>query len=125
MAAAIKVTGGTFHSFANTVLRRYASLLGFANAFTILDRGDSEDAINLIRSNMGLDQKGAPLPAQTDNYAEIISLAANKTTSTVAEVLDSNSFPHLFSELDDLIRTRRILSVSINVSVACSTTMTC
>ena len=45
-----KVTGGTFHSFANTVLRRYASLLGFANAFTILDRTDSEDAINLIRT---------------------------------------------------------------------------
>ena len=34
--------------------------------------------------------------------AEIISLAANKTTS-VAEVLDSQ-FPHLFSELDDLSR---------------------
>jgi len=35
-----RVTGGTFHSFANTVLRRYASRLGFANSFTILDRGD-------------------------------------------------------------------------------------
>jgi DNA helicase II / ATP-dependent DNA helicase PcrA len=36
-----RVVGGTFHSFANTILRRYAALLGFANSFTILDRGDS------------------------------------------------------------------------------------
>ncbi|MBI3302646.1 MAG: UvrD-helicase domain-containing protein, partial [Deltaproteobacteria bacterium] len=48
-----KVTGGTFHSFANTVLRRYAALLGFANSFTILDRSDSEDVINLIRARLG------------------------------------------------------------------------
>ena len=94
-----KVTGGTFHSFANTVLRRYASLLGFANAFTILDRTDSEDVINLFRSNMGLNKKERRFPRK-QTIAEIISLAANKMTS-VAEVLDSQ-FPYLFSELDDL-----------------------
>ena len=96
-----KVTGGTFHSFANTVLRRYASLLGFANAFTILDRTDSEDAINLIRTRLGLDKKIRRFPRK-QTIAKIISLAANKTTS-VAEVLDTQ-FPHLFSELDDLSR---------------------
>ena len=94
-----KVTGGTFHSFANTVLRRYASLLGFANAFTILDRTDSEDVINLFRSNMGLNKKERRFPRK-QTIAKIISLAANKMTS-VAEVLDSQ-FPYLFSELDDL-----------------------
>ena len=94
-----KVTGGTFHSFANTVLRRYASLLGFANAFTILDRTDSEDVINLLRSNMGLNKKERRFPRK-QTIAKIISLAANKMTS-VAEVLDSQ-FPYLFSELDDL-----------------------
>ena len=96
-----KVTGGTFHSFANTVLRRYASLLGFANAFTILDRTDSEDAINLIRTRLGLDKKIRRFPRK-QTIAKIISLAANKMTS-VAEVLDSQ-FPYLFSELDDLSR---------------------
>ena len=96
-----KVTGGTFHSFANTVLRRYASLLGFANAFTILDRTDSEDAINLIRTRLGLDKKIRRFPRK-QAIAKIISLAANKTTS-VAEVLDSQ-FSYLFSELDDLSR---------------------
>ncbi len=94
-----KVTGGTFHFFANTVLRRYASLLGFANAFTILDRTDSEDAINLLRSDMGLNKKERRFPRK-QTIAKIISLAANKMTS-VAEVLDSQ-FPYLFSELDEL-----------------------
>lgn len=96
-----KVTGGTFHSFANTVLRRYASLLGFANAFTILDRGDSEDVINLIRTRLGLDKKERRFPRK-QTILEIVSLAANKTCS-VAEVLDEQ-FPHLFSELDELVR---------------------
>ena len=94
-----RVTGGTFHSFANTILRRYAQLLGFANAFTILDRSDSEDVINLIRSRMGLDKKERRFPRK-QTILEILSLAANKTCS-VAVVLDEQ-FPHLFDELDEL-----------------------
>ncbi len=100
-----KVTGGTFHSFANTVLRRYAALLGFSNSFTILDRTDSEDAINLIRARLGLDKKARRFPRK-QTIAEILSLAANKTTS-VAEVLDAQ-FPHLFSELDELSRIEEV-----------------
>lgn len=100
-----KVTGGTFHSFANTVLRRYAALLGFSNSFTILDRTDSEDAINLIRARLGLDKKARRFPRK-QTIAEVISLAANKTTS-VAEVLDAQ-FPHLFSELDELSRIEEV-----------------
>jgi DNA helicase-2/ATP-dependent DNA helicase PcrA len=96
-----KVTGGTFHSFANTVLRRYASRLGFANAFTILDRSDSEDVINLIRTRLGLDKKDRRFPRK-QTIIEMISLAANKTCS-IAEVLD-DQFPHLFSELEELMR---------------------
>ena len=96
-----RVTGGTFHSFAHTVLRRYAALLGFSNSFTILDRGDSEDAINLIRTRLGLDKKARRFPRK-QTIAEVLSLAANKTTS-VADVLDAQ-FPHLFSELDEFNR---------------------
>ncbi|MGH7963492.1 MAG: ATP-dependent helicase, partial [Candidatus Binatia bacterium] len=96
-----KVTGGTFHSFANTVLRRYAALLGFAHTFTILDRGDSEDVINLARARLGLDKKERRFPRK-QTIIEILSLAANKICS-VAEVLDEQ-FPHLFSELDELVR---------------------
>ena len=94
-----RVTGGTFHSFANTILRRYAKLLGFANSFTILDRSDSEDVINLIRSRMGLDKKDRRFPRK-NTIMEIVSLAANKTCG-VAAILDEQ-FPHLLNELDEL-----------------------
>lgn len=96
-----KVNGGTFHSFANTVLRRYGSYLNIPNSFTILDRSDSEDAVNLIRSRFGLEKKERRFPKK-QTLIEIISLAANKTCS-VAEVLDEQ-FPHLFSELEDVVR---------------------
>ena len=94
-----RVTGGTFHSFANTILRRYAHLLGVAHAFTILDRSDAEDVINLIRSRLGLDKKERRFPRK-QTILEILSLAANKTCG-VAAVLDEQ-FPHLFNELDEL-----------------------
>src|SRR5215470_7564986 len=45
-----KVSGGTFHSFANGILRQYANLLGYDRSFTILDQGDAEDVMNLIRT---------------------------------------------------------------------------
>jgi len=96
-----KVNGGTFHSFANTVLRRYGSYLNIPNSFTILDRSDSEDAVNLIRSRFGLEKKERRFPKK-QTLVEIISLAANKTCS-IAEVLDEH-FPHLFSELEDIAR---------------------
>ena len=43
-----KITSGTFHSFCNMLLRQYSGLLGINPRFTILDTGDSEDAIDLI-----------------------------------------------------------------------------
>jgi len=48
------VSGGTFHSFANATLRRYAATLGLNSAFAILDRADAESMINLLRKEMDL-----------------------------------------------------------------------
>src|SRR4029077_14169184 len=61
-ASCEQVAGGTFHSFANVVLRRAARRLGLAPNFTILDRGDSEDVVNLLRSRAGLDRKDRRFP---------------------------------------------------------------
>jgi len=36
-----RVSGGTFHSFGNMVLRRYGRYLGYGPSFTILDRSDA------------------------------------------------------------------------------------
>ena len=65
-AAATQVAGGTFHSFANTVLRRTAPQIGLAPGFTILDRGDSEDVDRPGARRARARPQGAALPAQAD-----------------------------------------------------------
>ena len=47
---ASRVLGGTFHAFANGLLRRYAAQLGLPPAFTIIDSADAQDIIALIRA---------------------------------------------------------------------------
>ena len=48
------VGGGTFHSFGNIILRKYASTLGFNPGFAILDRVDAEALISILRKEKGL-----------------------------------------------------------------------
>jgi len=49
-----RVWGGTFHAIATRLLRRYAKAVGLAPAFTIHDRTDSEDLLNVVRTELGL-----------------------------------------------------------------------
>ena len=72
-----RVAGGTFHSFANLMLRRYGAALGLASSFTILDRGDSEDVIDLLRARLGLDKKDKRFPRK-QVIGELFSMAVNK-----------------------------------------------
>ena len=71
-----QVAGGTFHSFANIILRKYSSLLELQNNFTITDRADSEDIVNHIRSNtIGKQEKRFP---KKGTILDIYSKAVNK-----------------------------------------------
>ena len=51
---AAKVWGGTFHAVATRLLRSYGDLIGLPRDFTILDRGDSEDLMQVVRQDLGL-----------------------------------------------------------------------
>ena len=46
--------GGTFHAIATRLLRRYGKSIGLPTAFTIHDRTDSEDLLNVVRTDLGL-----------------------------------------------------------------------
>jgi len=96
-----QVAGGTFHSFANLVLRQFARRSGLSPSFTIMDRSDSEDAIQLLRTEMGLNYKDRRFPRK-QTVAEIFSMAVNKQT-TVSDLLE-REYPHLYDSLDDLLR---------------------
>ncbi|WP_312513271.1 ATP-dependent helicase [Massilia sp.] len=45
---------GTFHSIGARLLREFAGRIGLDEAFTIHDRGDSEDLMGLVRHEIGL-----------------------------------------------------------------------
>ena len=94
------VAGGTFHSFANLALRRNAKALGLESNFTILDRGDAEDVINLVRAKLGFDKKEKRFPRK-QTIASILSMAVNKSRS-LAELIE-DSYTHLLDHADDLI----------------------
>ncbi|MBU0560956.1 MAG: UvrD-helicase domain-containing protein, partial [Bacteroidetes bacterium] len=69
-----KINGGTFHSFANLTLRRYAKSVGLDSGYTILDQGDSEDIINLIRAQLDLAKLKKRFPNKQTIY-KVLSLS--------------------------------------------------
>lgn len=75
-----KVSGGTFHSFANIILRKYSKLLGLKNNFTIMDRSDCEDVINHIVAQM-FPKKEKRFPKKS-TLLDIYSKSINKVTQT-------------------------------------------
>jgi len=94
------VAGGTFHSFANIVLRRNAKALGMDSGFTILDRGDNEDVINLMRARLGFDKKEKRFPRK-QTIGSIFSMAVNKSRP-LPELIEDH-YAHLIDHADDLI----------------------
>jgi DNA helicase-2/ATP-dependent DNA helicase PcrA len=93
------VAGGTFHSFANLTLRRHGTVLGLNSNFTILDRADMEDVINLLRSRMGLAARERRFPKK-NALAEIISMARNKARELREEI--EADYPFLIDQLDEI-----------------------
>jgi len=53
---------GTFHSIANRLLRQYARNLGLDPGFTVLDRGDAADLMDVVRYERGLSAQTRRFP---------------------------------------------------------------
>mgnify|MGYP002769134871 FL=1 len=93
-----KVAGGTFHSFANIILRKYSKLLGLKNNFTIMDRADCEDVINHIVGQL-FPKKEKRFPKKS-TLLDIYSKSINKVTPTKQIITDE--FPQ-FAHCEDKI----------------------
>src|SRR3989344_3523244 len=86
-----EVSGGTFHSFSLGLLQRYGKLLNL-NAFTVLDRADSEEIIGTIIAQMNLrDKKYFP---KKRTVTDILSKSVNKLASI--ETVLEDDYPHLY-----------------------------
>src|SRR5437016_5391206 len=70
---------GTFHGIANRLLRVHASAVGLDSSFTLLDRSDAEDLINLVRHELGFSKKSTCLAI----YSHAVN--AGETVGTVLE----------------------------------------
>ena len=94
-----RVCGGTFHSVANMLLRRYGRAIGVEPGFTILDRGDAEDLIALVRSQLGLNEKDKRFPRKA-TIAEMFSKSEN-TLRPLDEIV-VEEFEHFADHLEAL-----------------------
>jgi DNA helicase-2/ATP-dependent DNA helicase PcrA len=56
---------GTFHGIGARLLREYAERIGFDPAFTIHDREDSADLLNLVRHELGYSKTESRFPAKS------------------------------------------------------------
>ncbi|MCH7636335.1 MAG: ATP-dependent helicase [Proteobacteria bacterium] len=77
---------GTFHAIANRLLRQYAANLGLDPGFSILDRGDAADVIDITRHEMALSKKSRRFPKK-DTCLAIYSRCVNSNKPLV-DVLD-------------------------------------
>jgi DNA helicase-2/ATP-dependent DNA helicase PcrA len=96
-----RVSGGTFHSAAHTILRKYPESAGVRRDFTVLDSSDTEDLIDLLRRQLGLTGKDRRLPRKR-TICSAFSMAANKLL-TLEEVL-ARHYPHFAHAAPDLRR---------------------
>ncbi len=74
-----RVWGGTFHAIATRLLRRHGRAIGLAEGFSIHDRGDSEDLINVVRTSLGLAKTDRRFPKKGTCMA-IYSRCVNSQT---------------------------------------------
>jgi ATP-dependent DNA helicase UvrD/PcrA len=78
---------GTFHAIGARLLREYAQQIGLNGSFTIHDRGDSEDLLNVVRHELGFSKKEKRFPVKTtclSIYSRVVNAEA-----PLADVLGS------------------------------------
>ena len=96
-----QAAGGTFHSFANYILRKYSASLELKNNFTIIDRADAEDVINHIRTRfVAKQEKRFP---RKGTILDIYSKAVNKNMAA-QEIIESeyNQFLHCVEKINEI-----------------------
>ncbi|HEX4209854.1 MAG TPA: ATP-dependent helicase, partial [Candidatus Binataceae bacterium] len=82
------------------ILRRHGTVIGLQPNFTILDRSDMEDVINLLRTRMGFASKERRFPKK-GTITEAVSMARNKSLALADEL--ENDFPHLLEYQAEIV----------------------
>jgi len=107
-APAGKVWGGTFHATATRLLRLHGRAIGLDPSFTILDRGDAEDLMGVLRTELDLAKADRRFPLK-GTCMEIYSRCVN-ARETVEEAVETH-FPWCKDDIGDL---RRLFSAYVD-----------
>lgn len=102
--AARLLWSGTFHSIGNRLLREYASSLGLDPAFSVIDRSDAADLLDVLRQELGLARKEKRFPRK-DTCLSIYSHRVN-TRGSLPHTL-KECFPWCEEWAEDLTRLFR------------------
>src|SRR3954469_13969199 len=92
---------GTFHAIANKMIRKHCKRLGLAESFSVLDRGDAADLLDVVRHELGFSKAEKRFPRK-DSCLAIYSHRVN-TQGTLRATLDS-VFPWCADWEDELKR---------------------
>jgi DNA helicase-2/ATP-dependent DNA helicase PcrA len=95
---------GTFHAVANRLLRRHARRAGLDPGFTVLDRGDAADLMDLVRHELDLGSRNRRFPRK-DTCLAIYSHRVN-TRLPLEQVLAA-TFPWCSEWHEELMRLCR------------------
>jgi DNA helicase-2/ATP-dependent DNA helicase PcrA len=95
------VWGGTFHAIGTRLLRLHGPSIELDPGFTIMDRGDSEDLMGVVRAQEGFAKTDRRFP-QKGTCMDIYSRCVN-SQRPLGEVLKS-SFPWCLEHEEDLKR---------------------
>src|SRR5208337_1370359 len=93
------VEGGTFHSFANKVLRTYSDYFGLPRGFTIYDEADAEEAIHRCALKLGF-YAGEKRRPRKEMLRKILSMALNKEMAI--EAVLERYYPNFDQYRDDI-----------------------
>lgn len=89
-----KIEGGTFHSFAYRVIKKYKQVLGLGEQISFIDESDSADALHLLASRLGYLEEKSRFPKK-DTLRSILSMSINRNQK-VRDVL-AKDYPHFLT----------------------------
>jgi DNA helicase-2/ATP-dependent DNA helicase PcrA len=95
------VTGGTFHSVCYQWLRQYGDRVGYPHGFSVMDRGDQGDLLQMLKERFGFKHPAGSFPKK-DTMADIFSAAVNKRATL--EGLLSRDYPQFLGRREELSR---------------------
>lgn len=87
--------GGTFHSIANLLLRRYSSFIGYDSSFSIMDQSDSIEAVDHIKKSLDSHIRDPKSMPKSRTIAAIISRSVNTSLDIGATL---NAYYSQFSD---------------------------